>query len=102
MIFKYINYLKLYRTAKYNGSKDGIFQTDLWRYCILEFVLCAFHPNRGFHGMTYVTDPSWNLYEIEYGINDFLMLILLCRTLYIIKTIVILSKFYSDRADRVT
>lgn len=50
----------------------------------------------------WTTNKSWNIYEVTYSVNDMFLLILLLRFVYIIRLIVILSKFYSDRADRVT
>lgn len=45
MIFKYINYMKLYKSANYIGSRDNFFQTDLWGFALFEFIFAVLHPN---------------------------------------------------------
>lgn len=39
--------------------------------------------------------------EVEYDVNDFLIVFLLLRVSHLFKVLIILTRFYGDRADRV-
>lgn len=41
--------MKLYKTAKYLGSRDHIFNSGLWKEALFEILLALFHPNYYFH-----------------------------------------------------
>lgn len=40
--------------------------------------------------------------EVTYDVNDLLVLVLLLRTTYSVRLIIVLTKFFGDRADRVS
>jgi hypothetical protein len=94
--------MKLYKSAQYIGSRESFFNTSLFKICVFEMIIAIVHPNYYFHGIKYTTDKIWNLLEIEYEINDFIILILLVRVFYFFRVIIVLTKFFGDRADRVT
>lgn len=101
-IFRYINYFRLYRSALYINQRTSFFQTPLWIHATIEIILCIIHPNLLFKKSYFKTRKSWNILEVEYCVNDMLLLVLLIRLFYLVKMIVFNTSFYSARADRVT
>jgi hypothetical protein len=53
-------------------------------------------------GRTTVTSSTWNLLAVTYDINDILILLTLWRGLYLIRFVVVWTKYYSDKADRIS
>lgn len=52
-VLKYLNYLKLYKSALYCMSKDTLVESGLHKGLIFEIILALLHPNLGFHCIFY-------------------------------------------------
>lgn len=101
LIPKYYHYYKLNLVAKYVSVEFNFWKSSLFCTGIAECILSLLHPNLIFKDNYVVTSEKWNLKAIEYNINDFLLLITLLRLVYIIRIMLILSKFYGARSDRI-
>jgi len=101
MIPRYIHYFYLYRAAKYISSIDNFFQSNLFSNFIFDLIFSLIHPNILFKNKYFTTNKKWNLLEVKYNINDFLLIIMLCRSYYFIKFIILCSNYYGARADRI-
>ena len=101
LVIKYYHYFLLYKNAKYIQPYSNFFQTNLFRYFIIEFMLAILHPNLIFKKIYFTTSKKYNLKEIKYNINDIFLLIQCIRLVYFIIIFAICSEFYSPRADRV-
>ncbi len=101
MIPRYIHYFYLYRAAKYISSIDNFFQSGLFSNFIFDLIFSLIHPNLLFKNKYFTTSKKWNLLEVKYNINDFLLVIMLCRSYYFMKFIILYSNYYGARADRI-
>ena len=98
---RYIHYFYLYRAAKYISSIDNFFQSGLFSTFILDIVLAFIHPNLLFKNKYVTTGKKWNLLEVKYNINDFLLAIMLFRSYYFVKFWILCSNYHGARADRI-
>ena len=101
LIIKYYHYFLLYKNAKYIQTYSKFYNTKLFQYFLIELVLAVLHPNMIFKNKYFKTSKKYNLKEVEYNINDIFLLIQCLRLVYLIIIFVILSEFYSPRADRI-
>ena len=101
LIIRYYHYFYLYKNKKYIQSYNNFFQTSLFKYLIIEFILAILHPNLLFKNKYFTTDEKYNLKKFTYYVNDIFSLIQCTRLLYLIEIFVICSQFYSARADRI-
>ena len=101
LIPKYIHYFKLNICAKYISNIDKFYQTDLIYYLIIEIILALIHPNLLLKNKYVTCKKSWNMINVKYQINDFLIAINIIRVFYLIKIYVFCSNFYNARSDRV-
>ena len=101
MIPRYIHYFYLYKAAKYISSIDNFFQSGLLSNVIIEFTLALIHPNILLKDKYVKTSKKWNLLEVTYQINDFLLTIMLFRSYYFLKFYILCSNYYGARADRI-
>ena len=85
MIPRYIHYFYLYKAAKYISSIDNFFQSGLLSNVIIEFTLALIHPNILLKDKYVKTSKKWNLLNVTYQINDFLLAIMLFRSYYFLK-----------------
>ena len=101
LAIRYYHYFNLYKNARYIESYENFYETSLLVYLIIEFLLAILHPNMLFKDQYFTTNKKYNLKRLTYNVNDILLLIQCLRLLYLIVIFVILSKFYSPRADRI-
>ena len=101
MVPRYIHYFYLYRAAKYISSIDNFFQSGLFSDLMLDLFFTIIHPNILFKDKYVTTNKKWNLLEVKYNINDFLLVIMLLRAYYFIKFFILCSNYYGARADRI-
>ena len=101
LIPKYIHYFQLNICAKYISNIDKFYQTNLIYYLIIEIILALIHPNLLLKDKFVTCKKSWNIINVKYQINDFLISINIIRVFYLIKIYVFCSNFYNARSDRV-
>ena len=101
LIPKYFHYFYLYKAAKYISSIDNFFQSGLIYNLIFDIIFNLIHPNLLFKNKYLTTSKKWNLIEVKYNINDFLLIIMLFRSVYFIKFIILCSNYYGARVDRI-
>jgi hypothetical protein len=101
LILKYYHYFLLYRNAKYILPYKNFFETSLYKFFLVEFILAILHPNILFKNKYYTTSKKYNLQSITYNINDIFSLVQWIRSIYLIINASIFTNFYSSRADRV-
>ena len=101
LIIKYYHYFLLYKSAKYIQTYSKFYNTKLFQYFLIELILAILHPNILFKNKYFTTSKKYNLKEVEYNVNDILLLVQCLRLVYLIIIFVILSEFYSPRADRI-
>ena len=75
---------------------------------MMEIIICIFHPNILVMGTfsyeldyTFKSSTFWDMREVEYHVNDFLLIILLMRSYVIIRFFINLSYYYNSRMDRI-
>lgn len=98
---KYYHYYKLEKAAHYLSKYDHFLNSNLIGYIIFDIVFALIHPNLIFKNKEFTTGVKWNLRKVRYCVNDILLAIQLFRAYYIIKIVVVYSRFYSPRADRI-
>lgn len=101
MYFKYSDYLELYRASKKIQREEGFFDTNLYKYLILEIFLTVFHPNIFLKDVSFITSTSWNMKNALLHTNDLLLVINLLRFYMILIALIALSRFYSGSSDRI-
>ena len=101
LIIKYRHYFLLYKSAKYIQTYTNFYNTKLFQQFILEFIFAILHPNLLFKNKYFTISKKLNLKEVEYNVNDMLIIVQCFRLVYLIMIFVILSDFYSPRADRI-
>jgi potassium intermediate/small conductance calcium-activated channel subfamily N protein 2 len=101
MIPRYIHLFYLYRSAKYISSIDNFFQSGLLPVLIFDFIFAFIHPNLIFKDKYVTTGKKWNLLEVKYNVNDFLLSIMLFRSFYFVKFFILCSNYHGARADRI-
>ena len=101
LIPKYIHYFKLYICAKYICYISKFYETDLIYYLIIEIILAVLHPNFLLKNKFVTCKKSWNIINVDYYANDFLIVINILRVFYLIMIYIICSNFYNARSDRV-
>ena len=101
LIPKYIHYFKLYICAKYICYINKFYETDLIYYLIIEIILAIFHPNSLLKNKYVTCKKSWNIINVDYYVNDFLIVINVIRAFYLIEIYIFCSNFYNARSDRV-
>ena len=101
MIPRYIHLFYLYRSAKYISSIDNFFQSGLLSISIFDFIFAFIHPNLIFKDKYVTTGKKWNLLEVKYNVNDFLLSIMLFRSFYFVKFFILCSNYHGARADRI-
>jgi hypothetical protein len=94
--------MKLYRSARYVSAKDTFFDTHLWKYLLFEVLTAVIHPNIVSNGYALISSESWNLKEVVYDVNDILIVLTMWRAIYLIRFVVVWTKYYSDKADRIS
>ena len=50
-----------------------------------DFIFAFIHPNLIFKDKYVTTGKKWNLLEVKYNVNDFLLSIMLFRSFYFVK-----------------
>lgn len=100
LIVKYYHYYKLNKCAKYIQIGDGFFASDLWKNALADFILGIIHPNLLFKDLYVTTSKNWNLKEVTYSINDFMIVVTLIRMFDWMRVVTMLTQFYCARADR--
>ena len=101
MIPRYTHYFYLYKAAKYISSIDNFFESGFLSYVIFEFILSIIHPNILLKDKYVKTSKKWNLLNVTYQINDFLLAIMLFRSYYFLKFYILCTNYYGARADRI-
>lgn len=101
LIPKYIHRYKLYLSAQYISYKESICTKHFIPSFIIEFVLALIHPNLLFKDKVCLLSKTWNRVNVKYNVNDLLLVLMLIRMFYIIKVVLILTDYYSARADRI-
>jgi hypothetical protein len=101
--------MKLYHSARYITIKESFFKTDLWKYAIFDILTSLIHPNLIANGICFLnlgyiltTGSMWNIVAVTYEINDILLLLTLWRGIYLIRFVVVWTKYYSDKSDRIS
>lgn len=101
LIPKYYHYYKLYIIAKYTSIRNSFWKTRLWVPLIIEILFALIHPNLLFKNKNVTTGKGWNIKNVEYNVNDFLLVIMIFRLYYSVKIAIISTKYFSARADRI-
>lgn len=90
-------HIKLYSNiTKFRNTKHFYF-------LLLDITLSFFHPNVVFYylktkiGFT----ETWYMINIEYEVNDILLVITLLRVYIVCRFLLVLSEYYSSRAERI-
>lgn len=100
--FRYINYFKLIKAARYVSIDTTFCETSLKANLIPEVIFVIVHPNIFFKNVLVTTGKELNLEEETlYYVNDFLLSFTMLRVYLILFAIVANTKFYSGKADRV-
>ena len=101
MIIKYIDYFELYKSAKYISKDKAFVNTKLLKYFILELILTIIHPNIVCKEVKFTTSPSWNLKNVNFYMNDILLVFSIMRFYLIFFALIALSRFYNGRSDSI-
>ena len=101
LIQKYYHLYRLYIIAKYISIRDSFWKSNLWVGFVIEALVALIHPNLIFNKYNVTTGKGWNIITVEYNVNDFLLVVMIFRLWYIVKIVVISTKYYSARVDRI-
>lgn len=64
-------------------------------------VFALIHPNYLMKDYTVETQKTWNLVRVEYKANELLLAFSMFRSYLIFQTMLVMTKFYSGKADRI-
>lgn len=101
LIPKYYHVFKLMKIARYISIKDTFRESNLWIGLLVELVLAIIHPNLIFKDKYVTTGKGWNILNVDYNWNDFFLVIMIFRLFYVVKIVIISTKYFTARADRV-
>lgn len=82
-------------------NKEKYTNTFQFKHTIFEIVWALIGPNYGFHLVKFTSGIKWNLLEIEYDLNDIMIVIQLFRIYIIFRFLISLTPYSSVRAYRV-
>ena len=101
LIPKYYHVFKLMKIARYISIKDSFRESNLWIELLVELILAIIHPNLIFKDKYVTTGKGWNILNVDYNWNDFFLVIMIFRLFYVVKIVIISTKYFTARADRV-
>jgi len=84
-----------------NTTYDTLQNTGLWYYIAIEILVCSVSPQSFLYGWRfkeYVADYDT---EIEYEVNDILMVFMFCRLFFLIRFSFYITQFLNPRTQRV-
>lgn len=69
---------------------------------IFEIVWAIIGPNYGFHLVRFTTGVKWNLVEVEYELNDIMLVVQMFRLYIIFRFLISITSYANERAHRVS
>ena len=78
-------------------SFDTLSNTGLWKYMIMEILVCAVAPYPFLNGVYYVEVVEAYSTEITYEINDILLFFMFCRLYLLVRFSFYLTEFMNPR-----
>lgn len=82
-------------------SFDTLSNTGLWKYMIMEILICAIAPYPFLNGVYYIEVVEAYSTEITYEINDILLFFMFCRLYLLCRFSFYLTEFMNPRTQRV-
>ena len=82
-------------------KKQSFFAYNYFGYFIIESIISLLHPNIFCKNKTFKTNELIFRANVKYYVNDFLLLICLCRSYVLMRFSIDVFKFYSPRMSRI-
>lgn len=98
---RYINLLRLNKSASMILKNTSFWSCDYFGSFLIETVFALLHPNYFTKDIKFTTKKIYYMIEVEYEVNDMLLIILILRVYVIFRFFISFSQFYTARSARV-
>jgi hypothetical protein len=103
VVFKNLCWLFWRKSLGRNGINDGVFNTNLWQFILLEVALNLISPMPFLHDVEYTDYYYVEDVNVKIHLNTALFVIMVLCRVYHVESCVLISTYYmSDRAYRVS
>jgi hypothetical protein len=101
-LFRYLSFFKLQRALLRYTKVDTFLSTDGIYWLLIEIIIALIQPYPFLDGVILYTDKDWYLKKVRYELNDLFLIAVFSRIYIIYRFVISFSKFYDERADRIT
>ena len=96
----YLNF-KIRISTQELTQRESFIDSSNFKHMILEIIWALLGPNYGFRLVTFSTGVEWNLLEINYELNDIMLVIQMFRLYNIFRFMIVCTSYAGERAHRV-
>lgn len=100
-MLRYIIKYKLKVSTQVLTRRDTFWKSKYVRYMLFEIAYAIIGPNYGFFKVKFTTGTEWNMLEVQYDLNDLMLVLSFPRLYTLIRYLLISTPYYNDRAYRV-